>query len=89
MSNFETAIKEIVRIKEEIGLKAHLLKMDTRSEWDSLCKKVSSLEQELEHDLLTLAQKIGHSEEEFFVGDEQEIESLLAEFQDLHNKTQD
>lgn len=89
MSNFENAIKELVRIKDEIGLKAHLLKMDAKTEWETLSKKVVALESELEHDLLTLAQKVGHSEEEFFVGDEQEIESLLAEFQDLHNKMRD
>lgn len=87
MSNFETAIKEIVRIKQEIGLKAHLLKLEAKTEWEILSKKVIALEHELEHDLLTLAQKIGHAEEEFFVGDEQEIESLLAEFQKLYDDT--
>ena len=87
MSSFETTIREIVRVKDEISLKAHLLEMDLKSEWEVLVHKVTKLETEFEHDLLTLAQKIGHSEEEFFVGDEQQIESLLSEFRDLRKKT--
>ena len=86
MSTIENAIKEIVRIREEISLKVHLLELDAEQEWQVLCEKVRRLEQEFEHDLLTLAQKIGHAEEEFFVGDEQEIEALLTQFSDLQAK---
>lgn len=86
MSGFENVIKELVRVQDEIAVKANLLAQDAKAEWQSLCDKVENLETRLEHDLLTLTQKIGHAEEEFFIGDEQEIESLLTEFKDFHEK---
>ncbi len=86
MSKLESVLKELLHIKDEMALQAHLLEMDLKDDWHALEKKLAHLESKLEHDLVTLSKKVGHAEEEYFVGDEQEIESLLSQFRDLKDK---
>ena len=86
MSKIEDAIQELVQVRDELNLKTHLFQMEIKAEWQALCTRLNQLETELEHDLVTLCQKIGHAEEEFFVGDEQEIQSLVTDFKNLRDK---
>lgn len=87
MSKINVVIQELIQTKDELSLKAHLFEMEIKTEWDGLCRKLRKLESELEHDLITLSQKIGQAEETSVVGSEQEIQSLLTEFKDLRNKS--
>lgn len=87
MSKLKSVINELLHIKDELHLQAHLLEMDLKDEWDELCHKMYALEQKLEHDLVNFAEKIGHAEETYHVGTEEEIAALLEEFKDLKKKT--
>lgn len=86
MSRLKESLEEIIRLRETITLKAHLLELDLKQQWTELSGKCDKLEQELEKSLLEICKIIGDAEEEYFIGDEQEIHSLLEDFQDLHAK---
>ncbi|MBE1298664.1 MAG: hypothetical protein GJ680_01970 [Alteromonadaceae bacterium] len=86
MRALESAIKQLITLREELLLQAHLLQMDLKDEWRTLENKLQKLEHNLEDDLIAISREIGHAEEEYFVGDEQEIESLVEELKTLKAK---
>lgn len=87
MIALKSAIKQLITLREELLLPAHLLQMDLKDEWRILENKLQKLEHNLEDDFVAISRKIGHAEEKYFVGDEQEIESLVEELKALKAKT--
>lgn len=86
MSKLKSVINELLSIKDEMQLEAHLLGLDLKDEWQELCHKIKELEQNMEQDLVSLAEKLGHAEEHHYVGNEEEIAALLEEFKNLRKK---
>ena len=78
--------QDLVQIKDELALQAHLMNMEIKDEWHALENKIFKLESEMKHSLETVVEQLGKSEEHFFVGEDKEIEQLLKEFKDLKNR---
>ena len=74
MSKIESLFSEILRIKDELKLQLHLLEMESKDEWKTLCDKLLHLEKSFEQDVTHLGERIGQAEEDFYVGNEQEIQ---------------
>ena len=87
MSKIESAFNEILRLKDELQLQLHLLEMESKDEWEKLCRKANELEKSFEQNVTDLAEQVGQAEEDFYVGNEQEIQDLLNEFNKLKDKT--
>ena len=77
--NISELLNSLSAAKNQISLQAHLLNMDLKSRWISLEKKIQMMEQKLENQLAQSAEKIGQKEEQFFVGNQNEINNLVSE----------
>lgn len=87
MSKIGSVFSEMSRIKDEIELQLHLLEMESKVEWKTLCNKLRQLEKSFEQDVAHLSEQIGKAEEDFYVGNEQEIQQLLNDFKQLKGQT--
>ncbi|BDX07393.1 hypothetical protein [Planctobacterium marinum] len=87
MSKIGSVFSEIVRIKDELKLQLHLLEMESKDEWKTLCDKLRQLEKSFEQDVTRLSEQIGQAEEDFYVGNKQEIQQLLNDFKKLKKQT--
>lgn len=89
MSDDKALWKTVLLLRDEIALYAHLLRMDLRDEWQRLDKRFEVLEQKLEHTILEKAHQFGKAEEAFFVGDRDEIQSLINDLNALKKNKDD
>lgn len=78
--------EKLKMIRDEVALQGHLMNMEIQDEWQHLEKKCKQLEARLEPRFLNEIQTLGLAEEEFFVGDKNEISSLIDEFRTLDKK---
>ena len=77
---------QLQTLKDELALQSHLMSMDMRDKWHELEKQAHAVEQRFERALVEAAHDIGQAEEEFFVGEQQHVESLVNKFQDLKDE---
>lgn len=79
-------MQDMVQLKDELALQAHLMTMELNDEWETLQKRATELELKLKHSLETFTEEVAKAEENFFVGDENELNRLVDEFRDLKDK---
>lgn len=86
MAAVREMLQEIIVLKQELSLQAHLLSMDLKDQWITLVQRLDQLEEKLEDGLVNTATKLGKAEERLFVGDEQEIQQLVDSLRDIKKK---
>lgn len=86
MAAVREMLQEIIVLKQELSLQAHLLSMDLKDQWITLVQRLDQLEEKLEDSLVNTAIKLGKAEERLFVGDEQEIQQLVDSLRNIKNK---
>lgn len=79
-------MQDMVQLKDELALQAHLMTMELKDEWEALYKKATDLELNLKHTMETFTEEVAKAEEHFFVGNEKELKQLVDEFRDLKDK---
>ena len=82
-------LEELISLKQTLSLQAHLLQMDLKDQWEVALAKLDALEDKLEYSLVDTAAKLGKAEENFFVGDEDEISQLVQELKQIKSKHED
>lgn len=82
-------MQDLLQIKDELALQAHLMTMELNEQWQTLQHKAIQLETNIKHKLETLTEKAAKAEEHFFVGDENELKTLIDKFKDLKNQHHD
>ncbi|WP_026375826.1 hypothetical protein [Aestuariibacter salexigens] len=78
--------QQMQTLKDELALQSHLMSMDMRDQWHELEKQAQALEQRFEKAIESAAHDIGKAEEEFFVGEQQHVESMVNKFQTLKDE---
>ena len=72
-------IEELKILRDEVKLQSHLLSMDAKDKLEDLEKKVKPLENKIESHI----KKFGELNEEFWVGNKQEVDKYVQEYKDL------
>ncbi|MCV2884957.1 hypothetical protein OE749_09635 [Aestuariibacter sp. AA17] len=75
-------------LRDELKLQVHLMSMELEDEWQQLEHKFSRMNSKFERTLMEKAQHLGEHREQFFVGDEEELELLLKDFDNLKRRNQ-
>lgn len=76
----DSIINELKTLKDEIKVQSHLLTMDIATEFEKL-------EPKIEQTLESLGASVGKFNEEFWVGNKEEINQLLDELKKIKNST--
>lgn len=78
----QTILKELKTLRDEIKLQSHLLGMEVKEEWEQVEKTFMKYETQLE-DVLA---DFGKFNQDFWVGNKEEVDSMIATYQALRNK---
>jgi hypothetical protein len=71
--------QQLVTLRDEIKLHAHLLELDMKQHWHALEPKIHAIESAI----LNKAEQIGKHEEQQFVGTDEEISQLIKELKPI------
>ncbi len=81
-NNLNPLVEELKTLKDEINLQAHLFSMDAKDELTELEKDFSQFEHKMEDYMI----KFGQLNEQFWVGNKEEIEKFKKEFESFKKK---
>ena len=93
VKNLSNLLNTLSSARNEIALQAHLLNMDLKLTWEKLENRIQNMEYRLQNQLTLTAKGVGQKEQQFFVGNQNEINSLVSEINALkaakkHQKNQ-
>lgn len=72
---------ELKTMRDELKLQAHLFGQELSDTWEEFELRFKKLEQRL----IKAGEKLGKAEESFLVGDEEEIQELIAHLRDIQD----
>ncbi|MBD63845.1 MAG: hypothetical protein CME62_01450 [Halobacteriovoraceae bacterium] len=78
----KSLLEELKTLRDEIKVQSHLLGMELKDEWESVEKTFSKYESQLE-DVLA---DFGKFNEDFWVGNKEEVDQMIATYSALKNK---
>lgn len=78
----QSVLQQLKTLRDELKLQSHLLGMDLKKEWEQAESRFEKIESQLEDAIA----EVGKFNEEFWVGNKQEVDEMIATYSALKNK---